>query len=82
MHSSASLVWPPTGIAIAGLLVLGYRVWPAILVGAFLVNATAAGSIATSLGIAAGNTLEGLVAALLVRRFASGPNPFARASDA
>src|SRR6185437_8845795 len=38
VHANATAVWPPTGIALAGLLVLGYRVWPAIFLGAFLVN--------------------------------------------
>jgi hypothetical protein len=38
LHASASPVWPPAGIALAALLLLGYRAWPAIFVGAFLVN--------------------------------------------
>src|ERR1051326_5309150 len=59
-HASASPVWPPVGIALAALLLLGYRVWPAIFVGAFLVNATTMGNIATSFGIATGNTLEAI----------------------
>src|SRR6266704_5971592 len=63
IHASASPVWPPTGIALAGLLLLGLRAWPAIFLGAFIVNVTTAGSLATSLGIAAGNTLEGVVGA-------------------
>ncbi len=79
LHASASPVWPPAGIAFAALLLLGYRVWPAIFVGAFLVNATTAGNIATSLGIAAGNTLEALCGAWLVNRFAGGTRVFDRA---
>jgi integral membrane sensor domain MASE1/two-component sensor histidine kinase len=82
VHPSASAVWAPTGIALAALLLLGYRVWPAIFVGAFLVNVTTAGSVATSLGIALGNTLEGIVGAYLVNRFANGPGPFDRPQDA
>ena len=81
VHSSASAVWPPTGIALATLLTLGYRGWPAIFAGAFVVNITTAGSLATSLGIAAGNTLEGLVGAYLVNRFAGGARVFDRAPD-
>src|SRR5436190_21601066 len=69
LHPSASPVWPPTGIAVASFLILGYRVWPAILVGAFLANFTTAGSLATSLGIALGNTLEGMLGAYLALRF-------------
>lgn len=78
-HPSATPVWPPTGIALAAFLILGYRVWPAILLGAFLVNLTTAGSLATSIGIAVGNTLEGLLGAYLVNRFAGGRNAFDRA---
>ncbi len=78
IYPGATAVWPCTGIALAALLVLGYRVWPAILVGAFLVNVTTAGSAATSMGIAIGNTLEGLVGAYLVNRFAGGRNAFDR----
>ena len=78
LHASASPVWPPTGIALAALLLLGYRVWPAIFIGAFLVNATTVGSIATSLGIATGNTLEALCGAWLVNHFAGGLHVFDR----
>ena len=81
MHPSASAVWPPTGVAIAALLVFGYRARPAIFVGAFLVNLTTAGTIVTSLGIAAGNTLEGVAAAYLVARFAHGRHAFDHALD-
>src|SRR5678815_2736504 len=78
LHASASPVWPPAGIALAALLVLGYRVWPAIFVGAFLVNVTTVGNVATSLAVASGNTLEALVGAWLVNRFAGGTTVFDR----
>src|SRR6266568_2762779 len=81
LHASASPVWPPAGIALAALLVLGFRVWPAIFVGAFLVNLTTLGNILTSLGIASGNTLEALCGAWLVNRFASGARVFDRPQD-
>ncbi len=81
MHASATPVWPNTGLALATMLILGARVWPAVLVGAFLANLTTVGSVATSLGIAAGNTLEALVGAYLVTRFASGRRAFERAVD-
>jgi diguanylate cyclase (GGDEF)-like protein len=70
LHPSATPVWAPTGIALASILVWGPRVWPAIFVGAFLVNLSTAGNLATSVGIAIGNTLEGIVGAHLTRRFA------------
>jgi signal transduction histidine kinase/ActR/RegA family two-component response regulator len=81
LYASASPVWPPAGIALAALLVLGYRTWPAICLGAFLVNVTTAGNVATSLCIATGNTLEALCGAWLVNRFASGTRAFDRAQD-
>src|SRR5262245_37056900 len=58
-------VWPPTGIALAALLLFGYRLWPGIALGAFLVNAAADEPLATAAGIAIGNTLEALVGAWL-----------------
>src|SRR5689334_7746983 len=70
VHASASPVWPPAGIALAGLLLLGYRTWPAIFFGAFLVNLTTYGNVGTSLAIGAGNTLEAVCGAWLVNRFA------------
>src|SRR2546430_12723448 len=80
-HSSATPMWLPTGIALAATLLLGYRVWPALLLGAFLVNVTTVGSVWTSLGIAGGSTLEGLLGAFLVQRFANGRRVFDRARD-
>jgi diguanylate cyclase (GGDEF)-like protein len=81
VQASATAVWLCTGIAIAALLVFGYRVWPGILIGAFLVNVTTTGSLTTSIAIAAGNTLEGLAGCYLVNRFAHGKEAFARAQD-
>jgi len=81
VHPSATAVWPPSGLALAAFLLAGYDVWPAILLGAFLVNVTTAGSVATSVGIAAGNMLEGLVGAYLVNRFARGRRACEHAAD-
>src|SRR5215471_11693981 len=77
-HPSATPVWPPTGISLAAFLLLGYWVWPAIFLGAFLVNVTTAGSTVSSLAIATGNTLEGLIGALLVNYVANGRKCFAQ----
>src|SRR5581483_3456387 len=74
-------VWPPTGIALAAFLLLGYWIWPFILAAAFLVNLTTAGTPATSLAIAAGNTLEGLAGAWLVNRYCRGRRAFERPHD-
>src|SRR2546421_551181 len=49
-------VWPPTGIALAALLLFGLRFWPGVALGAFLVNLTTPHeTAATALGIASGN---------------------------
>jgi PAS domain S-box-containing protein len=81
VNASASAVWPPTGIALAALLLWGYRLWPGIFLGAFLVNITTQGTWATTLGITAGNTLEALVGAWLVNHFANGRRAFEQPRD-
>src|SRR6476619_6367282 len=65
-HQSITAVWPPTGVAIAAVLLLGYRIWPGIAAGAFLANITTAGPLLSVLGITTGNTLEGVVGAFLL----------------
>jgi signal transduction histidine kinase/ActR/RegA family two-component response regulator len=77
LHPSATPIWPPTGFALAVMLLYGYRAWPAIFIAALIVNATTAGSIATSAAIAAGNTLEAVVGAYLVNRWCGGRGAFA-----
>jgi PAS domain S-box-containing protein len=77
-NASVSAVWPSSGIALAALLFLGYRFWPAVFAGAFLANILTAGSPGTSLGIASGNALEALAGAYLVNRFADGKAFFNR----
>lgn len=81
VHPSATAVWLPTGVTLAAFLFLGNRIWPGIFLGAFLVNLTTAGSVATSIGIAAGNTLEGIAGAYLVNRFARGLKAFDSTQD-
>ena len=70
-NHSVSPVWPATGIAIAALVILGYRFWPAIALGAFVVNLLTTPSMPISLAIAAGNTLEGLAGAYLINKYAN-----------
>jgi PAS domain S-box-containing protein len=76
MNPSASPVWPPTGFALAMVLLRGHRVWPALFIAAFVANATTAGSLATSIGIALGNTLEALVGGHFVNRWCGGTRAF------
>jgi signal transduction histidine kinase/ActR/RegA family two-component response regulator len=78
VNASATAVWPPTGLAIAALLLLGIEFWPAILVGAFAVNVTTSGDLPSSVGIAVGNTLEAVIATRLVDRWAGGRTAFER----
>ena len=61
-------IWPPTGIAVVALLGFGLRLWPAVTVAAFLVNATINDSISAAAMIAVGNTAAPVVAAWLLRR--------------
>src|SRR5438309_7075387 len=81
INSSVTTIWPPAGIALAAFVLYGYRVWPAILGAAFLANFTTTGAGLPSIGIAVGNTLEGLLAAYLVNRFARGGRVFDRVRD-
>ena len=81
VNVSASAVWPPTGLAIAALLLFGVELWPAIFLGAFTVNVTTSGEALSAFGIACGNTLEAVVASVLVRRFAHGIDAFERPPD-
>jgi integral membrane sensor domain MASE1 len=81
LNASASAVWPSSGIALAALLLWGYRLWPGIFFGAFLVNITTQGSTATALTIASGNTLEAVLGAWLVFRYAGGLKVFQQARN-
>jgi PAS domain S-box-containing protein len=63
----ATLVWPPTGIALAALLIRGYRLWPGVAIGAFVANVLTGAPLPVALGIATGNTLEALTGAYALR---------------
>src|SRR5215475_7993740 len=68
VNASVSPVWPPTGIAIAAVLLFGYRVWPGILLGAFIANALTPVSLVTAVAIAIGNTFEAICAGAVLSR--------------
>ncbi|WP_375763621.1 MASE1 domain-containing protein [Bradyrhizobium sp. Pha-3] len=76
IHPNATPIWPPTGVALAAVLLWGYRTSPAIFMAAAMANATTAGSIATAIAIATGNSLEAVVGAYLINRWSSGCNTF------
>jgi signal transduction histidine kinase len=65
------VLWAPTGLALATLILFGRRLWPGILVGSLLANFEfRLGSWVGLLGISIGNTLESLVGATLLVRVA------------
>jgi signal transduction histidine kinase len=68
---NTSPVWPPTGIALAALLIFGYRLWPGITLGVLLGSLLTGASVNLALGMAIGNTLEALFGAYLLNRFFS-----------
>ena len=76
INPSASPIWPPTGLALAAVLLGGLRMWPAIVIGAFAANVTTAGTPATAAIIALGNTLEALAGGYLIGRWSGGRDTF------
>ncbi len=87
----APAVWPAAGIALAGVLLFGSRIWPGIFLGSFLIRAltsvdtTSAASLlntafpAVSIGI--GASLQAVVGAFLIHRFVQSPGVFVEARD-
>jgi diguanylate cyclase (GGDEF)-like protein len=71
-HPAVSLVWPPSGIALGAVLVLGYRMWPAVLIGAVVLYSATIGPEPAVLAMGAANTLECVLSAYLINRFACG----------
>lgn len=68
---AVTLVWPPTGLSLAALILFGGRLWPGVFIGALLVNLVSPSStVLASAGAAIGNSLEALVGATLLVRVA------------
>jgi integral membrane sensor domain MASE1 len=61
-------LWPPTGVALVGLLLLGPRVWPGITIGALLLNVPLGPSLPAATLIAVGNTLAPVAGYVLLRQ--------------
>ena len=78
LHASVSPVWPATGIALAGVLLLGREAVMAIAAGAFVVHWTITGSAGSAIAIALGNGVEAAVAASLVSGWVGGRDAFGR----
>jgi PAS domain S-box-containing protein len=80
-HNNVSPAWPPTGIAIAALLLFGVRLWPAIFFGALIANLRTDVSAVTAAGIAVGNTLEAVVACWLLNLNGPFDSSFSKLKD-
>lgn len=68
VQPNASPVWPPTGIAVAGLLLFGWKLWPAISLAVFFGSIFTGAPLTLSTGMAVGNTLEALAMVYILRR--------------
>ncbi|MFZ5595267.1 MAG: MASE1 domain-containing protein [Pseudomonadota bacterium] len=79
--NTVTLAWPPSGIALVAILIFGYRITFGIALGAFLANAWAGLPLLLAAGITAGNVLEALTAAFLLKRLARFHNTLDRRRD-
>ena len=87
----ATAIWPPSGIALAAVLLCGYRVVPGIVLGSFLVNtwtsfdatnvAALLQSVLLATSICLGAALQAIVGAGLIRRFVGFPCPLDQETD-
>jgi PAS domain S-box-containing protein len=82
LSGSVALVWPPAGIALAAILLFGYRFWPGVALGAILFSLTDGTPFGFfTLGTAVGNTMGAVVCAYLLKRFISFDNAMERTRD-
>ena len=82
MSGSVVLVWPPAGIALAAILLFGYRFWPGVALGAVLfacIDGTPLGFF--TVGTAIGNTMGAIVCTFLLRQISDFKNPMERTRD-
>jgi diguanylate cyclase (GGDEF)-like protein len=77
----ATAIWPASGMAVAALVAFGNASWPGIWIGAFLVNLGVQSSFAAAAIMGTGNTLEGVLAAWLVRQTLGNDASFERGAD-
>jgi PAS domain S-box-containing protein len=87
----ATPVWLASGIALGGMLLFGYRVWPGILLGSFLVNVWTSFDTTTTVAmvksillptfIGVGATLQALLGTLMIRRYVGFPSSPGRLGD-
>ena len=81
INPAATPLWPPTGVALALVLLRGYQIWPAILVGSFAPYLMAGRSLLETGSIGIGTLLAALAGAELISRWATGPKTFAAPSS-
>ncbi|HEX3988818.1 MAG TPA: MASE1 domain-containing protein, partial [Verrucomicrobiae bacterium] len=82
MHGEVALVWPPAGIALAAVLVFGYRIWWGVLVGAWIFTFTRGSPFGFfTAATAVGNTVGALVCAFFLERFVHFKNSMERLKD-
>lgn len=67
-NSQVTPFWPPTGIAIAAMLIWGRSLWPGVAIAAFAINAPISHTFAAPLILVVGNVLAPVVAVTLLRR--------------
>ncbi len=68
LQANTSPVWPPSGIALAALLLLGIRRWPGITIGVVAGSLLTAAPLPLALGLGLANTLEALAGAWILKR--------------
>ncbi len=78
VHQFAAPIWAPSGIALAGILLLGYRASPWIAAGALMVNLSLGAPLLAALAIAGGNTLEAVLGVWLIRHLTKPKDLFRR----
>jgi PAS domain S-box-containing protein len=80
INPTATPLWPPTGLALALVLLRGYRIWPAILVGAVSPYLMADRSLLELGFIGIGTLLAAFAGRWLIGRWSSGYQTFATPS--
>jgi signal transduction histidine kinase len=81
VQANTSPVWPPTGIALAALLIFGYKLWPGISLGVLVGSLLTGANFSVALGMTLGNTLEALAGAFLLKGFVGFHNSLDRIRD-
>lgn len=81
LQPNTSPVWPPTGIAIAALLLFGKKYWPGVTLGVIFGYLFNNNALNVTLGLAIGNTLEAVIAVILLKKFIGFHNSLDRLQD-